>query len=221
MIKTETSLLQQIYLQKSGLFLLPLTGLLKNKYFKKTNTYISAPDLICSEYPNGINFEDKILIVTYSKIYKIKQDNIYNQVIEKFKNITIEETGWERFEEKDLMSNKYFIGFHESSDEFLYTFDLSDWNDDWNYFMKGRYSLMSEKAKNLIKNYRWTTLNPVDQKKLYCYLYVNKDKDCFKDFAEELGVPIEDLEKVKELCSKPDLRLETYQCSNKKQLNET
>jgi len=227
MNKKESSLLQKSYLQKSKLFLLPLTGLIKNKYFTETNTYISSPDLVCGDYPNGISFDDKILIVTYSKIYKIKQDNIYNQINNNFKNISIQETGWEKYE-TILMSNKRFVGFHESPDEYLYTYDLSGYTSDWSNFMKGRYSQMTEKAKQIIKNYKWSSLLPTEQKKLYCYLWPdanfddkkNEEGNCFKFFADELGIPIQDLEEVKELCSKPNLKLETFVCSEKKQLDE-
>lgn len=216
----KTSLLQETYLQKSRIFLLPLTGLSKDKYFREINTYMCSPDLTSTDYPEGIGFEDKLLIVNYSKSYKVKQDNIYNQVTANFKNISIEETGWDKYETK-LMSNKTFSGLHETADELIYTFDLSNWSDDWNFFMKGKYSKISKRAKELVRNYRWTSLSEIDQKKLYCYLYLNEDQNCFKDFAEELGVPVGDLQQIGELCSKPDLKLETFICSKKKELNET
>lgn len=220
MSKKEPSLLQKSYIQKSKLFLLPLTGLRKNKYFKETNTYISSPDLMSLEYPNGIGFDEKIIIVVYSKDYKIRQDNIYNQVVSGFKNISIEETAWDKYETEVIASNRRFLAVHETSDEFIYTFDLADWSKDWDNFVKGRYSLMSSKAKDLIKDYRWNSLTLIERRKLYCYLYPNEE-NCFKDFAEDLEVPIEDLKEVKELCSKPNLKLETYILSEKKQLNET
>lgn len=220
MSEKEPSLLQKTYIQKSRLFLLPLTGLVRNKYFPPTNTYISSPDLNCEGYIDGINFEDEILIIAYSKSYKIKQDNIYNQVTSNFKNISIEETGWDKYESL-IMSNKRFMGFHESQDEFLYTFDLSEWHTDWNLFLKGRYSQMSKRAKRIIKEYKWTSLQAIEQKKLYCYLYPNEDESCFEEFANELGLQVDDLKRVQELCSKPNLKLETYICSQKKQLDET
>lgn len=220
MDKKESSLLQKSYIQKSRLFLLPLTGLRKNKYFRETNTYISSPDLLALEYPDGIGFDDNILIVVYSKNYKIKQDNIYNQVTSGFKNISIEETGWDKYETEIIASNKRFLAVHETADEFIYTFDLDDWSKDWNNFVKGRYSLLSRKAKDLIKEYRWTSLQEIERRKLYCYLYPNEE-NCFKDFAEDLEVSVEDLKEVKELCSKPNLKLETYILSEQKQLNET
>lgn len=219
MNKKEPSLLQKTYIQKSRLFLLPLTGMTKNKHFSPTNTYISAPDLISSEYPEGIGFIDEILIVAYSKEYKIRQDNILSQVQANFKNISIEETGWERYESV-IISNRRFISVHETDDEFLYTFDFSDWHNDWNLFIKGRYTLISSKAKQIIKDYQWTALKPVEQKKLYCYLYSNEDLSCFEDFADDLGYPVEELKQVRELCSKPDLRLETYKIPKKKQLDD-
>lgn len=224
MSKNESSLLQEEYIQKSRLFLLPLTGLKINNYFKATNTYIASPDLISDEYPEGISFADEILILAYSKEYKIKQDNIYNQVQANFKNISLEETGWDKYE-NILIANKRFMSFHESPEEYLYTFNMHHFANDWSYFLKGRYSKMSDKAKNIVKDYRWSSLKPIEQRKLYCYLWPNETppdekKGCFEFFAEELGIPVEDLEQVKELCSKPNFKLETYTYSEKKQFNE-
>lgn len=220
MSEKEPSLLQKDYIQKSRIFLLPLTGLKRDKTFRETNTYTSSSDLQSAEYPNGISFDDKILIVCYTKKYKEKQDNLYNQVNANFKDIFVEETGWDKHE-NILISNRNFLGFHETKDEYIYTFDLCNWYEDWNMFMRGKYSKMTDKAKDLIKEYRWSFLKPIEQRKLYCYLYLNKDESCLKDFAEELGVPIDSLKKVKELCDKPNLRLETFECCKKKELNET
>lgn len=219
------SLLEKTYIQKSRLFLLPLTGLKRHAHFRETDTYISAPELIATQYPEGITFDDKILIVVYSKLYKIKHDNIFNQINSNFKNIDAgDETGWDIYE-NSVVSNRYIIAFHETQDEFIYTFDLSDWTKDWHLFLKGRYSQMSKKAKDLVKNYRWNSLKPIEQRKLYCYLYPSETfpdekKTCFEKFSEDLGYPVAELEKVKELCSKPNLKLETFKIT-KKELNET
>ena len=219
MNKEEPSLLQKTYLQKSMLFLLPLVGLQRNKYFQITNTYICAPELVSAEYPEGIGFGDEIIILAYSKEYKIKQDNLFNQVASSFKNLSIEETGWDKHE-STLISNKRFMALHESEDEYLYTFDMTEWHMDWNFFLKGKYTLMSDKAKRTIRDYKWQALKPIEQKKLHCYLYANEDEKCFEDFAAELKCTVEELRAMtRELCSKPDLRLETYKIPNKKQVN--
>jgi hypothetical protein len=60
-----------------------------------------------------------------------------------------------------------------------------------------------------------------EQKKLYCYLYPFQE-ECIRSFARELSADKKDFEKnvellreAKELCSKPDLNLETYIYDNK------
>lgn len=214
MSSKESSLLQRTYLQKSRLFLLPLTGLTKDKYFKSTNTYISSDDLVSDAYPYGISKYDEILIITYSKDYKVKDEQLYDKIRSKFKDISSDETlltGWEKFETEVLLSNSNFLAFHEVEEEFVYTYDLSEWHTDWDYFIKGSYSKLSEKAKEKIMSFRWSSLNKVARDKLYCYLYPTEEK-CMLAFAEELKIEIKDLLQVKELCDKPDFDLETFKC---------
>lgn len=216
----ESSLLQRTYIQKSKLFLLPLTGVKRDKYFKPTNTYISAPELTSQDYKGGISPHDQILIITYSKSYKQKDKELYDMVAGKFKEIAKTEDirpTWDDFE-AELMGNPNFLAFHESTDEYIYTYDLSNWSDDWKNFISGRYSLFTDEAKKSILNYRWSLLTQIAQKKLYCYLYPYKE-ECRKSFAEELDESVEDLARVKELCNRPNLPLETYKCTLSKQEN--
>lgn len=223
MSSKEYSLLQKTYIQKSGLFLLPLTGLPKSKHFKYTNTYLSSSDLLSDAYPNGISIHDQILIITYNKSYKTKDEELYKKIESSgFKALSGEEslpTGWEKFETEILISNPNFLALHELEDEFVYTYNLSDWDSDWKCFLKGRYSLMSEKAKDKIIKFRWKSLHQTAQHQLYCFLYPNEEK-CMQAFAEELEIPLEDLLQVKELCSKPDFKLETYKCLLKQKTHE-
>jgi hypothetical protein len=217
MSSKESSLLQGIYLQKSRLFLLPLTGLEKHKYFKSTNTYISSMDLNSDQYPDGISRYDEILIVTYDKDYKLRDDKLYDKINKNLIKITGDKdipTGWEKFETECLFGNKSFVSFHETEEEYIYTFNLSDWHIDWSAFLKGRYSLFSEKAKDKIIKFRWESLHKVAQRKLYCYLYPDKE-ECVKAFAEELEIDVKDLMDVKELCDKPNFQQETFTCSLK------
>lgn len=204
----KNSVLQQSYIQKSKLFLLPLTGVRRDKVFKCMNTYISATNLSCDEYSSGISMKDEILIVTFPKEYRNNRAKMYAK-FEKLIESDIILSPWEKFESENLLSNRYFICFHELRDELAYTFDMSKWSSDWRAFLKGRYSMFSEEAKDKIINFRWSSLEPTEQKKLYCYLYPYKE-ECIKVFSEELEIPIEELMEVKELCSKPNLNLENY-----------
>ncbi len=205
------SLLQKAYIQKSRIFLLPLTGIKKDRIYRPLNTYISSPTLISKDYPEGISIQDEILILTYSKDYELNENNSINKL--KLNNPV---NNWEKFETDILMSNRNFTGFYESKDEYIYTFDLSDWSKDWTNFIIGSYSNFSLEAKKRIMDFRWKSLRADEQKKLYCYLYPSQD-ECIRSFARELSSNPRNLEETvnllkeaKELCSKPDLKLENY-----------
>lgn len=197
MSSKESSLVQRTYLQKSKLFLLPLTNL-KDKYYKMMNTYVSSDDLISEQYPYGISIADEILIVTYPK--ECKKDS-ENDLL----------SSWSKFEIDTLLSNDSFLAFHETDNEYIYTYDISDWHIDWNHFMNGKYSQFSEKAKKKITDFRYDSLTKTARNKLYCYLHPNEE-ECVKAFAEELKVEVQDLLRIKELCNKPNFELEAYKC---------
>jgi hypothetical protein len=208
-------LVQRTYIQKSRIFLLPLTGIPFSKHFLPTNTYIASPGLISDAYPEGIKKEDQILIILYSKVYKKRDDELYKKLNDTLiKKISSEDeipSGWDSFETNKLLSNPNFLAFHETKDEFLYTFDLSGYGEDWNNFLDGRYSLFHEVTKEKVKNWRWLDLDVYNQTKLLCYLWPT-NRDCLEAFAQDLRMEIDQLRDVKELCDKPNLLLETYKC---------
>jgi len=85
----------------------------------------------------------------------------------------------------------------------VYTFDFSDLKNDWEYFINGQYSKMSSATKNKILNY----FDRVSANYVYVESYLFP-KPHFKTYANLLDVSIELIEKVGELCSKPDLEKE-------------
>lgn len=203
-------LLQKTYIQKSRIFLLPLLGIKKDRVYKETNTYISANNLISKEYRRGISLQDETLIVTYTKDYEKRE----LENASKLKTNTPYKT-WEKFETEVLMSNKYFTNFYETDDEYVYIFNMSNWSIDWTHFINGSYSALSSDAKKLILRFRWEFLAEQERTKLYCYLYPYKD-ECKSSFATELGMKVTDLTDIKELCDKPNLKLENYVYKNVK-----
>lgn len=209
------TLLQETYIQKSRVFLLPLTGMKKDKRFIPCNTYISSDDLISEVYPHGISRSDQILIITFPIEYEEMEDKLNNRIKEKLKLDKDTLSGWEEHKIRTLMSNPKFIGFHKTEEDLIFTFDLSKWSSDWNCFIKGRYSLFGDDAKDEVIKFRWPSLSQIEQRKLYCYLYPYKE-ECLKAFAEDLDLSIRDLAQVKELCSKPNFSLEDYKFNLKK-----
>lgn len=209
--RVDNSLLQKTYVQKSRIFLLPLTGVRKDAVFKPINTYISSPDLVSSVYPYGIVEGDYILIMNFPKSYKEQADRLSKTIARKIKYTKDVENSWDNYYSDYIFSNPLFLNSHETDDEYIYTFDLSDWKFDWDNFLIGRYSKLSQSAKDRILRYRWNDLKNSERNKMHCYLYPMKE-ECLRSFAEDLQISIEDLKEVRELCSKPDFRLETFNC---------
>lgn len=213
------SLLQKAYIQKSRIFLLPLIGIKKDRIYRPTNTYISARGLVSTDFPSGISIQDETIMVVFSKDYEKKE-------LESIMKLKLNSPlgNWEKFETEVLMSNRNFTGFYESEEDYIYTFNLSDWSEDWSNFISGSYSKFSSDAKDKIVNFRWKNLAEEERKKLYCYLYPYKD-ECITSFAKELTTEPRDLEaniqmlrEIGELCNKPDLRLEEYEYQVNKKL---
>jgi hypothetical protein len=210
---TQSTILQKAYIQKSKLFLLPLTGLKKSKAFKVGNTYIESNSLISEEYPSGISKQSSILIVSFPKSYRDESIKLQRRLEEKG-YLNPEEmamTEWEKYE-TEIMSNEFFIAFHEADNELIYTFDLSKFARDFLFFLKGKYSMISEDSKLKILKYRLNDLKLEAKEKIVVYLYPNK-RELLLKFARDLGVSVEDLMEVGELCDKPNFELEKYNCS--------
>ena len=86
----------------------------------------------------------------------------------------------------------------------VFIFDFSDLKKDWNYFIKGAYSKISKESKGKILRF----FDPHSANHVYMKSYLIPDK-YFNDYAECLGVDVNMLERVGELCGTPDLEKET------------
>jgi len=82
----------------------------------------------------------------------------------------------------------------------VYIFDFSDIKDDWNLFVNGKYSQMSDNIKRKILNFFEKNSGNYTYVKGFLYPETH-----FKDYARILNVDVELLESVGELCDKPDL----------------
>tara|TARA_R100000700_G_C3128425_1_gene114574 strand:+ start:140 stop:730 length:591 start_codon:yes stop_codon:yes gene_type:complete len=111
---------------------------------------------------------------------------------------------WSKFENEFLFSNILFFDYVLlDTDIHLYVFDMSGFASDYINIVRGRYSNLSESTKDTIMNFfgeKGSIARYVEE-----YLYPDYYMD---QYAEELGVPISQLEAVGELCSKPDLEKE-------------
>lgn len=106
--------------------------------------------------------------------------------------------------EKLLKHNRLVEHIELDNNANLFIFDFSDLIDDWKKFINGKYSKLDEKLKRKILNY--FDKNSGNYAYIKSYLY---PEDFFNDYAVLLNVDNEMLEKVGELCDKPDLEKET------------
>lgn len=184
---TITSLYKK-YFQKSKVFLYPVLGIEKGS-LAPIQTYI--------QWDGHYSINDHKLICTY-----------YLRDDEEFTH----------FEKKRLLEHRMFYDFKQLTNDIgVYVFDFSMYPDDWNCFIKGRYSQMSKEFKKRILSYaRNRNTEEIDSNTVYRDSYVNPHK-YFQTYSDILGIPKEDLERIGELCDLLDLQEETL-ISNIKQI---
>lgn len=109
------------------------------------------------------------------------------------------------FEKSKLFGNRLFHDFKETADgKAVYIFDLSPFQQDWNNFIHGKYSKLSNEHKKKIQNfYGYRSPNyPYVESFLYPEKY-------YKMYSEVINVKEHLLKEVIELCDKPDFEQET------------
>jgi hypothetical protein len=109
-----------------------------------------------------------------------------------------------RFEKQKLLGNHLFLDFKPvEDDKGVYVFDLKKSKDDFDLFLQGRYSKMSAIHKKIVKSY----YGVYSSNFVYVESFLNPEK-YFAIYSEILGVDAEELRKVGELCSLPDMEME-------------
>jgi hypothetical protein len=87
----------------------------------------------------------------------------------------------------------------------LFIFNMKGFAKDWDYFLEGSYSKISDKVKTLIQDFF--------EKNSGNYIYMNSflyPEKWHKRYAEILDVPISLLEEVIEVIDKPDFERKCY-----------
>lgn len=164
------------YFQKSRVFLYPALGIRRGVSVTPIQTYTSWKD--------KYNHSDLKLCV----VYHIRDDP-------DFKN----------FEENKLLGNTLFHELIPLGDGTgVYIFDFKDYATDWECFIKGKYSKLSENLKKHIRGYygRDTSNYP------YVESFIHPER-YFSMYSEIINVKEKLLKEVGELCSAPDLEQET------------
>lgn len=160
------------YFQKSTTFLYPFLKLKKGQHPRPKKTYISFGD--------SIHYTDRKLIC----VYETKDTDV-----------------WRDFEASILMTHPMLDSVilieEENSVVYVFDFDTPDLKDDFDNFIIGKYSQFSKEGKKRITDYygiqtaEW----------VYIESYIHPKK-YFKTYAKILSHPIEELQKVGELCNK-------------------
>lgn len=164
------------YFQKSRIFLYPVLEIERGSSITPIQTYVSWKD--------KVSYKDKKLIC----VYHLRDDKDYKL-----------------FEKSRLLNNKYFEQYIEDGDgKVMYIFNFAHLNDDWNHFLCGRYSKMSDKTKNLIKSY----FRNNRENYVYIESFLHPEK-YYTLYADLLGVQEKVLKEVIELTDAPVLNKET------------
>lgn len=156
------------YFQKSYNFLYPMLNIKKSYKIKPKQTYVS--------WDGVYNKDSRKLICVYKR------------------DITSEK--WLEFEKDQLIKHPMFeTSFTIDDKTIVYIFNFNMYKDDYDYFIKGQYSKLSNYAKQLLGDYygihtpEWVFIES------YLFPEVYYDK-----YAEILNVDVELLKSVGELC---------------------
>lgn len=162
------------YFQKSRSFLYPVLGIKKNGSFTPSNTYVAIEGLI--------EPTDCKLICTFNQQPSRE---------------------YEIFVTDALLPNPLYDQTFTIKDVDFYIFDFIHFADDWDNFLKGKYSQLSNVMKKAIRSYYGETSAEYDY--IESYLYPEK---YFALYAKLLNVDIHVLKETGELCDPYDSKKE-------------
>jgi hypothetical protein len=162
------------YFQKSRSFLYPVLGIKKSGKFTPINTYVAIEGLIEST--------DCKLVCTFK---------------------STSSRDFEMFVTDSLLSNPLYQQNFTVEDKEFYIFDFINFDDDWDHFLKGKYSKLSNVMKKAIKSYYGEHSAEYDY--IDSYLYPEK---YFSLYAKLLDVDVRTLKETGELCDPYDPKKE-------------
>lgn len=154
------------YFQKSRSFLYPVLGIKRTSFYTPSGTFVSVEDYIPAS--------DRKLICTF-------QDDSTE--------------GYKQFENQMLMSNPLYYDTVIFREHKLYLFDFQHFDEDWDNFLLGKYSKLSNVMKRAIREFYGETSS--EYKYIESYLYPEK---YFELYAKLLDVPVKVLRETGELC---------------------
>lgn len=160
------------YFQKSKVFLYPLLGIRKGARFVPENTYVCWGETYTEK--------DYKLICVYSV-----------DDVERFAE----------FEDQVLQSNPYYeLDYELDNNLFAYVFNLEKYKSDYELFITGSYSRLSNKTKNTILKF-FGSIGEIAK----CVNAFLNPTGFHENYAKYLGVSIESVRHAHEVCTPPDL----------------
>jgi hypothetical protein len=176
------------YVQKSRLFMYPALGIKRGGSVTPIETYVSLKDYY--------DETDHKLIC----LYHLRDDT-------EFKN----------FEKTNLLGNPKFYDFKQVEEgKGIYVFDFSSDKEDWDNFIVGHYSKLSEAHKKKVQAF----FGNAGSNYAYIQSYLYPDR-YYAMYAEILAEKkdresmMESLRHAVELCEKPDWKLERLEITIK------
>lgn len=168
------------YFQKSRIFLYPVLEIKRGSSVTPVNTFIA--------WKGHYEVTDAKLCT----LYHLRDDQEFRV-----------------FEKQKLLGNELYHDFKQvDTSQGVYIFDFSQQVDDWNAFIEGRYSKISEIHKKRVLDF--IGANSANFAYVESFLYPEK---YFKMYSELMAVNERHLRGVGELCSKPDFDSETLEMS--------
>lgn len=114
-----------------------------------------------------------------------------------------EDEEYKKIEKNIFLEHNRLSDYTKVKAEVVITFDFSDLDHDWFHFINGRYSQLETKIKQKILGF--FDVHGGNYAYMQSYLIPEKYYD---NYSEILGVDIETLKDVTELCDKPNLNKE-------------
>tara|TARA_B110000196_G_C21145850_1_gene666576 strand:+ start:1259 stop:1843 length:585 start_codon:yes stop_codon:yes gene_type:complete len=168
-----------------------------SEYFQKSKVFL-YPLLSIKK---GIRYVPIETYIAWKDIYKSEECKFFCLYTAK------DDDDYKKFEIDYLTNHKLFEEYYKlDNDVHLYVYDYSEYKWDLKMFKEGKYSKFSINTKDKISDF-FGDIGTISE---YIKSYINPEE--YHDlYAEHLGVSLNTIEEVYELCSKPDIDKETLE----------
>ena len=172
---------------------------LYNRYFQKSRSFLYPALGLSKDKQKGFHSPVQTYIA-YKDIIKIEDKQLLCQ-------FNTDEKNFNQFEKKYIHTHPLY---KYTLDKGVYIFNYNTYGQDWDYFIQGKYSKLSDQLKNSIKIY----YGEKSQEYKYIHTYLYPDKH-FSMYSKLLDIDRQILESNGELCDTFNKEKETLILSEK------